>query len=740
MTVDEHNDSQDLLIDVDPMSFLDENEVSSGESNTSNKGFMGDDEIGRDPVSGALMVSLSKGHEPLPFGGTGKLKFKLSPLAFQNLCFLTEPHQYSLYPVRLPRIDTSEEYVNYVSRLFEVYRALGEDRLYSVPTIGLISSSESREHVAAVNVAMEAVTVELELYIESIRNKPSLFVRFLELEECLTILNCLKTVHFTLDTPGEEQRGKFIRNLMAWINRSDGEPDDELTEQVFAASSSDRKCFQNPPFWKLINRLLLRGLLDQARACIDRSELLSYLNGQCTTSANAIRDLMALLGQYPMESSSNFREWKTLALELAQTFSESETTISGDLRDSIEDTLLLVGGHHSRILSYSKTWYESLCGFLLYYIPSLELCEEYLQLSLKHNAVDVTNLWEQACVDILKSKVYSILPVLESLDTSAAAFSAAVCEAKGLIENYFDEENRDEGSNSSSDDLFSYKNGMACYMLNNFAFELCSYGDKNLWSIAIGLISLSPIGNPSAKRTAIAELLPHYPFKTNDDIEWMLSVCAKWRLPDVTKTIYIMLGNRLLYESNTIEAMANFSKAGKFSWVKRYSWMMFEASVLQGCPLDDVVLNAIVKDEDERVIPKEILDSLVTSSMKQTLAPYAVLYLFYEAQSNENWSEALDLLLALINFPFLPQYYMVLLVAKFLYPVFLKDSTKTMSEDSILSVLEAMEHKWDDNDEKSQNIYIALRDAGMQTLPETLKVLHKSVRKELNLKLCKEYM
>lgn len=740
MTVEALDASQNLLIDVDSMAFLDGNDVNSSENDGINEESMEDDEIGRDPVSGALMVSLSKGNEPLPFGGKGRLKFKLSPLSFQNICFLTEQNQYSLYPVRLPRVDSSEEYVNYVSKIFEVYRDLGEDRMYSVPTIGVINSSEAREHVAAVNLAMEAVTVELELYIELIRNKPNLFVRFFELEECLTILNCLKTIHFTLDTPGEESRRPFIKNLMAWINRSDGEPDDEVTEQVFAGSSSNRKCFQNPPFWKLINRLLLRGLFDQARACIERADLLPYLENHCTTSANAVRDLLALLEQYPLESARTFREWKSLALELAQTFSESDTTLSGELRDLIEDTLLLVGGHQSKILFYSKTWYESLSGLLLYYIPSLELCEEYLQISLKQNAMDVTNTWEQACVDIIRGKLYSILPVLESLDAGAAAFSAAICEAKGLIENYYEEGNGEEVVYHSADDLFSYKNGMASYMLNNFAFELCSYGDRKLWSIAIGLISFSPNGNPSAKRTAIAELLPHFPFQTNDDIEWMLSVCAKWRLPQVTKTIYVMLGNKLLYESNTIEAMANFSKAGKFSWVKRYSWMMFEASVLQGCPLDDVVLNAIVKEENEQVIPKEILDSLVTSSMKQTLAPYAVLYQFYEAQSKEDWSLALQLLLALINFPYLPKCYMVLLVAKFLYPIFLKDPSKKMPEESVLSIMEAMEHKWDDTDEKSQNIYVSLRESDIGSLPETLKVLHKLVRKELNLKLCKEYM
>lgn len=740
MTIDMPTDAQHLLMDVDELDFVNEDNTNGVQLDT---GVEYDADIGRDPVSNVLMVSLCRNNEPLLYNEKGKLKFKLSPLASHNIAFLTEPHHYELYTVKLPRVDTSQEFVHYVSKLFEIYKNLGDDRIYSVPTIGVINTLDTKEHTSAVNLAVEALVVELELFIDSIKDKKNAFTRFFELEESLTILNCLKMIHFTMDTPSEQgMRGVFINGLLSWINRSDGEPNEEYIEQVFASTTNDRKLYQLPFFWKLLNQLLLRGLFDQAIACIERSELQAYLEGRCEVSANAVHDIIALLKQYPIDSSHTFREWKTLVLELAQTFSNSTTQISGELRDFLEDTLLLVGGDHSKILHYSKTWYEAFCGFFLFYIPSLELSEEYLQLSLEKHSLDVTNSWEQACVDIIKGKVYSILPTLESLDTCTAAFSAAFCEAKGLLENYYDEDKNDTWYDGV-EDLFSSRNGMACYMLNNFAFELCSHEDKTLWPIAIGLITLSPIGTTSAKKMAIVELLPHYPFKTNDDIEWMLSICAKWRLPEVAKTIYITLGNKLLYESNTIEAMANFSKAGKFDWVKRYSWMMFEASALQGCPLDDIVLNAIVSDSDKLVIPKEILDSLVTGAMKQTLAPYAVLYQFYDAKSNEQWQEALQLLLALIEFTYLPKCYMILLVARFLYPLFLEDPLKVMSEETILRILEAMENRWDDADEKSQNIYLSLREMdndNSKKLPDEMETLHKLMRTRLNFKLCQEYM
>lgn len=745
MTLDTTPESQNLLMDVDAMDFVIDGNTGDMTNDEQNESFDYGEIVDRDARSDAPIMRLSKNEAPLPAQGRGKLKFQLGPISSQNMAYLDEADNTKLFPVKLARVDTSEEYVHYVSKLFEIYRDLGYDRVYSVPTMGVINTTAAKEHAVAVNLATSAVVTELEFFIDSVKDKKNALTRFFELEECLTILKCLKTIHFTLDTPGDGAvRETFITNLINWINRSDGEPNEEYIEQVFVPGAGDKQVFETSFFWKLFNQLLLRGLFDQALGCLERSQIMSYVSDQCEVSSNALRDLVALLKQYPMDSTNSFRDWKSLTLELAQTYSGSETSLSGELRDYIEDTLFLVGGNQSKILHYSTTWYESFCAFLLYYIPSLELSEEYLQLSLQAHTVDVTSGWEQACVDLIRGKIYSILPVLESLDSCSAAFTAALCEAKGLLEKYFDDLDADgDASYEGIEDLFSHRNGMACYMLNNFAFELCSQGDKRLWPIAIGLITLSPVGSTSAKKMAIAELLPHYPFKTNDDIEWMLSICAKWRLPQVAKSIYITLGNKLLYESNTIEAMANFSKAGKFEWVKRYSWMMFEASVLQGTPLDDIVLNAIVTDESNSVLPNEILKSLVTSAMKQTLSPYAVLYRFYQEQIATNWSEALNLLLALIEFPYLPKCYLVLLMTRFIYPIFLADDSRYIDESTIIRILECLENKWDDSDIKSINIYSTMleeRIVKQSTLPPDLKSFLKLIRQKLNFKLCQEFM
>ena len=745
MTVE---DSDHLLMDVNQIDFLDDATAQTGDC-------MADDYdeqfYERDLASGAIVVPMTLNEQPIEKHGEKlPLKFRLGPVSSQNMGFITAEGKYKLYPVKIPRVDTTKEFTTYVSSLFEIYRDLGDDRVFNVPTIGVVNSNFAKEHNATVNLAMEAILNELEVFINSTKDLNGRLNRFYELEESLTILNCLRTIYFTLDGQDvEENRPKFIESLLNWINRSDGEPDEEYIEQVFSfnGSTPGKKVFEIQYFWKLINQLVLRGLLPQAIGCIERSDLLSYLEGTCAVSFDAIGDSIELLKQYPRDSSSAFREWKNLVLKLGQAFGSSATNISGELRDYIEDFLLVIGGNQRKILQYSRTWYESFCGFLLYYIPSLELSTEYLEISLESNPVDVTNNWEQSCVDIISGKIHSILPVMESLDSCTAAFTAMICEAKGLIENVFEnDESMGEYNyedNEMLEDLFSYKNGMASYMLNSFAFELCSLGDKELWPIAIGLIALSLTGTRSAKKMVIAELLPHYPFVTNDDIEWMLSICVEWRLPEIAKEIYTTLGNQMLSAHNIVESIANFSKAGKFELVKSYSWLLFEASCMEGRKLDDPVLNAIVSNNatagEDFLIPEDILNCVVTSAMRQTLAPYAILSQFYEESDSGRWDQALYLLLLLIEFPFLPKHYLILLVAKFLYPIFLLDDKRPIDEESAAKIIEVIEAKWDETDERTLNLYETIIETE-KSLPNSTLELLKSVRKKLNFKLCQTFM
>ncbi|AMD20600.1 HDL144Cp [Eremothecium sinecaudum] len=664
------------------------------------------------------------------------LHFVFGPIVSKSVAFNKERGINELFPMHIPYFENSIEYTQYVSKLFEIYKSLGQDRQFNIPAIGLIKHSYTLEHNQTVNLAVEAMVSELEFFIESLKFSHR-HQRLIDLEECLTILNCLKTIQFTLDSEEADSRMKMINSLINWVNRCDGEPSDSVIAAILD-SDSKTPTRDNIFYWKVLCQLILRGLFEQAVATIKKAELLSYLENICPTTYTMVQDMINLLQSYPRESDSMFREWKELVLNLYNDWTQSVLEIPSSLKSSLEDVLLLMSGNKTKILYYSKTWYESYCGLMLYYIPSLQLSEEYLQLAIKEHPLDVTNSWEQACADIIMGKIYSILPILDSLDNCTAAFTASICEAKGLLDNDLIEDGIFDYGNIEHD-IFGAKTTMSGYLLNQFALSIVTSGDKNMWYVAIGIISLTPNFSDTAKRMTIAELLPHYPFQTNDDTEWMLTICAKWKLPHISRTVYRILGQEALYLNNVIEAMSNFSKAGEFEWVKHYSWMIFEASILQGSPLEDEVVNAIIMSNEHSEIPKELVDAMVTPAMKQSLSPYAVLFEFYIAIDGKRWDEALELLLSLIEFQYLPQKYLVLLLGRFLFPIYLQDDDKVMREQEVLRVIKALDKLGDVPNEVSCAMYRELLTKS-DDLPNEISSLLVAIRTKLSLKLCREFM
>ncbi|KAH7604409.1 Nup85 Nucleoporin [Nakaseomyces glabratus] len=695
-------------------------------------------EIIRDPISGSVVIPIDADKFPKE-SHNSPLVFKLGNGANENIMHVKSQKDVNLYPVPLSTSDFSENFINYICNLFDIYQDLGSHRIFSRPTIGVISSDYELEHTRVVNMALDSMIIELEILIASYdKLENANIARILELEQCLVILQCLRTFQF-IDSIND--RATFFDSLLKWTNRTDGEPKVEYIQSIFGQSDSSQVFFTEP-FWKLVYQLLLRGLTEQAINTLEKSELAKYLKENCETTSTIFEDFIQLVKNYPLESEEHFREWKSFALELQQNFEDADTKIPVPLRKNLLDAISITAGNRDKILQHSSFWYESLTGFLLYYIPSEELIQEYVGLAVSKTPIDVTNPWETACLKILQNDIFPVLPILESLDNCTASFSAALCESKGLlIDRYTILEENSGSDDIEIDDIFSQRNGMASFLLNNFALELCSMKMKTLWPVAIGLISLSPYNTPSSKKSTIAELIPHYPFETNDDIEWALSVCAKWRLPDIAKEIYTTLGNQMLDNGNTVEAIANFSKAGQYELVKHYSWLLFENAAFQGKPMEDEVLSAIVDGDfnTSELIPDEVLNKVVTNAMRQSLSPYAVLSQFFSNVENERWSKALQQLMSLIEFEYLPKKYTVLLIVKYIYPLFLNDDQRMIDEETLVSLLAAIEKNWDCDDTDSVIAYEKLSEE-IADLPKELKSMEKLIRKKLNGKLCLNLM
>lgn len=748
----------DMLIDVDAMDFVNDDKVDDTsiefDKNTSSnvETYVDDSQTGE-----IVMKLTSKDDLPLKNDQTGNnakahLKFKLGPCATNNIAFITGANQSKIFPVKLPRVDTTNEYFNYILKLYEIYDSLGEHKTFCIPTMGLINSDFIKEHSQIVNLALDTLVGELEILIDSIKDQESLLPRYLELEDTLTILNCLRLTYFTNEKINEiDNRPLFLERLINWVNRSDGQPNDEYVESIFSENTGNSKIFQMGQFWKLINKLLNRGLFTQAIGCLERSGILNHLAETSETALNVVKDFIELIKQYPMDSMNIFREWKNLTLELLETFAASgDMEIDFELKEFIQDSLQLISGNKDKILQYSDTWCESISGLMLFYIPSYELLNEYLELSIRANPINITNIWEKNCLDILNGNIHMILPDLESLDTCTASFIACLVEAKGLLEN-FSFNKMDEMEEDSDVEEENENKSIASYMLLNFAFELSTFENKKLWPICIGLISKIPNLTNRKRKMIIADLLLHYPFKTNDDIEWMFSVCAEWKLSDVSRSIYTMLGSTMLNEGKTIEAMSNYSKAGKFQLLKDYSWILLEASLINKGPLDDEILNAIVSNN--RQIAPDIIENLVTDSMRQVLSPYAVLYQYYHLKSMGENDKAFQILIELITFPYLPQRQLVLLISEILYPILIdKEMNAKISirDDDIIKIMECVELKLDIDDLQCKELYDKIisnkkneqmdQDETEFILPNNLAELNQGLRNQLSIKLCQEFV
>lgn len=724
MANDEFADTQDLLMDVDNLDFLDEEGISNESDDDINL------TINVDPVSNAPMVNF-----PIEQPSAKELRFKYNNVSSRSLAFDNSTKDNKLYPVRFLHLDESKEFAQYVSKLFELYQGLGEHRKNDVPTIGLIKQTSRLEHFSIVNLAFHALVTELEFYIESIKYTNKL-QRIGDLEECLSILNCLKTIYFLTDSP-EYKQEDLLESLINWVNRSDGEPSELVIQKIFDETLlTRRKVYEQSDFWDLTAQLLLRGLWSQSIQCIQNSQLLEHGN---ETVGVFVTDLITIIESYPLHSENLFREWKNSVLQLMTNWDEQE--VEPEIKKNLMNIFMILSGSKNKICEFSQYWYESYCGLMLYYIPTLELSQEYGQLATKHNAIDVCNNWETPCYHIINDKVADVLPILESLDLATAAFVAVLCEAKGIIKTDFYEIFAHK-SGLNSELAFENEPTIGEFLIRQVALSLCSYDDKTLWPVSVGLISLSSDSGDSSKRAILAELLPHFPYTTNDDIEWLLSVCAKWRLPDVAKTIYKILGQDTLYQNNIVEAMSNFSKAGEYEWVKHYSWMIFEASILQGGPLDDITINSIVNgDTDSFNIPKDLLNSMVTDVMRQTLSPYAVLYEFHKLAENNETEKAMNHMIQLISFPYMPEQYCILLLAKFFYPMFLKTTETALDESQIFTILKTLEKiKLNDS---CVALYSQSRNDDNSTcsnLPESVDSFIQDVRKTLNYKICQSFM
>lgn len=646
-----------------------------------------------DEVSNVLLKRFDDA--PIGHGGVQQwsetsriLKFKLNPNGIDGVGFISQdptsdkqikvfPQETKLYPATIPQFDDSSLYTDYISSLYSIYEALGDERYYSVATIGLIKKNAQREQTEVLNKAMSLTIKELEIYIERKQAQEDSDASIFELEECLFILNCLKAVYFAEDY----EIPSFLSN---WINRADPQPSLELSESVMNSKTP----YQHPFFWKFVNQLTLRGLYQNASEAVKHSGY-QELSKSDINLYNLFIDAENLLANYPSQSSPDiFKQWKKAAAT-ASSNASIRNPKNSELTKSIRTLFSILSGNKSVILEASESWYEALVGLIYYHIPSAELLEEYFQDALQRHQPDRTVVWEVASVDIFEGSFLQVLRSLSSFNTATAAYVSALCEAKGLLRSYSLDE--DESGKLSStfaslldQDLFSTRN-VSEFLLHGHALDCLTI--EALIPVGIGLLALSR--NPTA-RSVIAEYLPKYNFKTNDDIEWALTICASLKLPQIAHVIFRIAAQRSLNNGLLLEALTLFARAGEIEFIKHHSWLIFENSLIRGGPIEDVIINAVVDDTIviEDVDPETLK---LPPVLHQLLAPYAILYQFWKLKKEGSLSLALVRLISLLKFPHLPPRLFGLLISQLSPFIIFMTPPKVLTKKELLTVVKILD-------------------------------------------------
>ncbi|KAL6940031.1 hypothetical protein ACO0QE_003909 [Hanseniaspora vineae] len=588
-----------------------------------------------------------------------------------------------------PAFNTAD--VDYISKVFEVYYGLyksGDKNFLSsneVLPYGVVNKQEISEKLSLIDLSFEQVSNELDFYLTKKLNEPENDAKFtFRLQELNNVLNCLKTFQFI---QFEEYLGtEFFTRLHEFINKLDGQPSTGAIYEFLEGEPT--KLAETEIFYKLVIQLLLRGLIEQAVNLLKTWQ--EKTKSQYISNVDAFNSVVQLLENYPYDNQSHFREWKNYVAELANYL---ENNLDEPDTKWFRKMVQCMNGNQNVISSVSTKWYETLSGLFHFYIPTIKLLPEYLAISLEKYTDNQLTILEENLIYILENRIVNILPYLESLHQPSSAFIAALCEHRGLLP-FLPSLGNDKNERTVSS-----------YMLYQLGLYLATPSAKinddllkRLYSLAFGVLRVS--NYEPYLRDTVSELLLRYPVVTNEDMEYCLTIAAKWKLPATISVIYQRLGMELIHTS-WLESMIFFSKSMEYSdssivenvgesKLIYYSLLLLEHSLINGKPVNNALINQVLEDDEQyNALPK---------ALRQSLAPYRVLYRIFQLTEDlkanpQNISlsyEILRLSNELLRFQYLKNYQKVLLTVKIVHPL-LKEVSSTCAKFDSQLLIDVME-------------------------------------------------
>lgn len=481
-----------------------------------------------------------------------------------------------------------------------------------------------------------------------------------------SILDCLRANYFYTDTA---LKPTLISN---WVNWYDEQPDQDIADEVVINTP---KPYLHPLFWsKYLAKLLVRGLTPQAVEALNQS-LVEETKDSDPVFYQVVVDFKVLLETYStLALKGEFTKWKYLCSEFRDMIpklkSEIKEKTNSDLLDQILDLLRVITGFSITIEKYCENWYEYYLCLSLYKIRDDELIyKEYYEEAIQRfppsvlDPLDYSSVSEHCFSDILSGNMIKVLNTINRLDPTTTAYVSRFLEIKGLLQPYY----------SPLKTITNADKTISEYFLSCHAYDCLSV--QGLYPVGFGILLNHNIFKNEERRyqneQTIASVLTKLDFKTNDDLEWALTVCAKLHLRSTAKHIYLKYGKKSLEDGFIFESLNMFVKCYDPYDMKNVEgikeihtivWdLIFQDSLLNNRPVKDELINNVVKHEAEFEIHPII---------NQCISPYGVLYEFFNSFQGtlygDNYSvkHKLSRLIHLLKFQFMPKKFIPLLLAQ----------------------------------------------------------------------------
>lgn len=600
----------------------------------------------------------------------------------------------------------SKLYFEYVTQLFKILQPLSENPDINTlnedmeEQIGIVSATNDFGLSASKSLktrklsdAFTRVSESLSIFInklDSANVNEDTKERFYYL---LSIVDCLQANIFY---PNIRVRPEL---LSRWINRFDYKPDQELIEVVMVNTT---RPYLHDQFWNTyLSQLITRGLLAQAVTAISRSRY-EELEDKSPALYSVIHDFLVLLESYTsMSMKYQFYQWKLSCCELRDSIPQFKEKIHDTketlIINQIHDLLRILTGLPKSISLHCANWYEVFTALSLYQVRDDEkLFKDYYTISISarppamlEDSDDLSSVVETTFLNIMDENFLKVLGSINSIDSATAAYISRFLEYKGLLDSYYP----DMVLNNLSETIS--RKTISEYLLTLHAYECLN--THELVPVGIGLLA-NPNLSTSSKtvernRETIAEFLPNYKCATNDDLEWCLSICAKFDMIITARKLYLKYGKKSLEDGYIYEALNMFvncfdpdsSDSEPNEGIKQVHYiiwdLLFDNCLLTGLPVQDQLLNNII---EHKVDPAFEINPII----RQCLSPYAVLVEVLNSMKSPTEGDTnniLSKLIYLLRFKHLPSRHYPLLLCQ-LIPLLMSNNSKFELPDLIVII------------------------------------------------------